>query len=71
MSFIGLRGAIMLHSKLRLIQLIEINSLLPGSSKRPGQEEDGNSKGEGGEPDGDYKGKMLKRDLEAMFGTHR
>ena len=61
----------MLHSKLRLIQLIGINSLPPGSSKRPGQEQGGNNQGEGGEPDGDKKGKMLKRDLEAMSGTHR
>ena len=55
-----------IHSKLRLIQLSGINSLLPGSAKGPGQEQDGNS-----QPDGDYKGKMLKRDLEAMSETHR
>ena len=56
---------------MRLIQLVGINSLLTGTDKGPGEEQDGNSQGEGGEPDGDYKGKMLKRDLEAMFGTHR
>ena len=56
-----------IDSKLRLIILIGINSLLPGSAKGPGEEQDGNSQGEGGESDWDYKGKMLKRDLEAMY----
>ena len=40
---------------MRLIQLSGINSLLPGSAKGPGQEQDGNSQCEGGEPDWDYK----------------
>ena len=44
-----------IHSKLRLIQFSGINSLLPGSAKGPGQEQDGNSQCEGGEPDWDYK----------------
>ena len=60
-----------IHSKLRLIQLVGINSLLTGTDKGPGEEQDGNSQGEGREPDGDYKGKMLKRDSEAMSETHR
>ena len=41
-----------IHSKLRLIQLVGINSLLTGTDKGPGEEQDGNSQGEGGEPDG-------------------
>ena len=58
---------------MRLILLVGINSLLPGSAKGPREEQDGNSQGQGqgqgGESDWDYKGKMLKRDLEAMYGT--
>ena len=56
---------------MRLIQLVGINSLLTGTDKGPGEEQDGNSQGEGEEHDWDYEGKMLKRDLEAMSETHR
>ena len=53
-----------IHSKNKIDRIFSLQD------QGPGQEQDGNSQGEGGESDWDYKGKMLKRDLEAMSGTH-